>query len=295
MATPIQIKARDSAILKHLHNLETCDHLPDNFVIFDYSSFDDENIDSFYACEFLSENFHVIILAEHDVLKVTFKNLGSENYTVISAVPSELLRNVINASDHIATLIMYRLIHHVKSEHRKAFYCLSSDKSFPVNTEVIDCIGDEFVYCCVIKSVEDFLNLAELFQNYPDDPVKMRLHRLLQNDVPRDDSDHDNCGKIMFFHYGEGYARKRGGPKVKVQQLWQELKQFGDNYYPYPLHVSITTAFPTKRKECIVSYTHVVGLIREIGIYCHCAKIKKLCSHNYYKNIAKHNKLYLTR
>ena len=252
MAAPFQFKEQELAILKQLHNLETCDHLPDNFVIFDYSSFNEEfsKIDSFYACEFLSENFHVIVLAECDMLKVTFKNLSSENYTVISAVPSRMLRNVINASDHIATLIMARLIHHAKSDHRKAFYCLSSDKSFPINTEMIDCIGDEFVYCCVIKSIEDFLSSSELFQNDPDDPVKMRLCRLLQNGVPRDDSDHENCGKIMFFLFGD---KLKNAPKVTVQLLWRLLKQFGDNHYPDPLHVSVTTAFPTKRKDCIVS------------------------------------------
>ena len=257
MATPFQFKEQDLAILKELHNLETRDHLPDNFVIFDYNSFSEDfsNIDSFYACEFLSENFHVIILAECDVPKVCFKNLSSENYTVISAVPSRMLRNVINASDHIATLIMDCLIHHAKSEHRKAFYCLSSDKSFPINTEMIDCIGDEFVYCSVIKSIEDFLCSSELFQNDPDDPVKMRLYHLLQNDVPRDDSDYENCGKIMFFCHEDKlkFGRKPGLPKVTVQLLWQVLKRFADSYYPNPLHVSVTTAFPTKRQKCKVS------------------------------------------
>ena len=258
MAAPFRFKEQDLAILKQLHNLETRDHLPDNFVIFDYSSFKEEfsNTDSFYACEFLSENFHVIILAECDMQKINFKKLGSENYTVISAVPSRMLRNVSNPSDHIATLIMAHLTEYSKSNDRKAFYCLSSDKNFPVNTEIINCIGDEFVYCCVIKSIADFLNMESIFQKYPDDPVNMRLYRLLQNDVPRDDSDHENCGKIMFFHHGDEYVRKTGPgqwPKIKVQLLWQQLKQFADSYYPYPLHVSITTAFPSKRKDCMVS------------------------------------------
>ena len=258
MAAPFRFKEQDLAILKQLHNLETRDHLPDNFVIFDYSSFNEEcsNTDSFYACEFLSENFHVIILAECDMQKINFKKLGSENYTVISAVPSRMLRNVSNPSDHIATLIMAHLTEYSKSDDRKAFYCLSSDKNFPVNTEMINCIGDEFVYCCVIKSIADFLNMESIFQKYPDDPVNMRLYHLLQNDVPRDDSDHEKCGKIMFFHHGEEYVRKTGPgqwPKIKVQLLWQQLKQFADSYYPYPLHVSITTAFPSKRKDCVVS------------------------------------------
>lgn len=259
MATPFQFKEQDLPIFEQLHNLETRDHLPDNFVVFDYSSFDDNysNIDSFYACEFLSENFHVIILAECDVLTITFKKLGLENYTIIPAVPSRMLRNVDTPSDHVATLIIAHLTEYSKSDDRKAFYCLSSDKSFPVNTKIIDCIGDEFVYCCVIKSIRAFLSMENIFQKYPDDPVNMRLYRLLQNDVPRDDSDHENCGKVMFFHHGDEYVRKTGPgqwPKIRVQLLWQELKQFADSYYPNPLHVSITTAFPSKRKDCVVSF-----------------------------------------
>ena len=256
MATPFPFKEQDLKILEQLQGLEARDHLPDNFVIFDYSSFTKESIDSFFACEFLSENFHVIIIAECGMLKVTFRNLNSEDYTLMPGVPSEKLRNVINPSDHIATLIMAHLFQYAKSVDRKAFYCLSSDKSFPVNTKIIDCIGDEFVYCCVIKSIEDFLDLKKFLINNPDDPVKMRLYRLLKNDVPRDDSDYENCGKIMFFHYGDKYIRKIGRkpwPVIKVQKLWQELKQFADNFHAYPLHISITTAFPSKRKDCRVS------------------------------------------
>ena len=240
-----------------LLQLESRDHLPDNFVIFDYNSFSKEvdMVDSFFACEFLLENFHVIIVTEGDGLKVSFKHLDGENCTVISAVPSGMLRNVAHPCDHVATIIMAHLTKHAKSGGRRAYYCLSADESFPINTKIIDLIGDEFLYCCVIKSVRDFLNLEELFQK-SDDPVKMRLYRLFENDVPRDKSDPENCGKIMFFHFGDDYIRKVGlppWPKIKLQTLWQELKDFADNYYPFPLHVSVTTAFPTKRKDCIVS------------------------------------------
>ena len=251
MATPFPFKEQDLKILEQLQGLEARDHLPDNFVIFDYSSFTKESIDSFFACEFLSENFHVIIIAECGMLKVTFRNLNSEDYTLMPGVPSEKLRNVINPSDHIATLIMAHLFQYAKSVDRKAFYCLSSDKSFPVNTKIIDCIGDEFVYCCVIKSIKDFLFLKKFLINYPDDPVKMRRYSLLKNNVPRDDSDHENCGKVMFFHHGDEYRRKHRSP-IKVQVFWKELKQFADKYRPYPLHVSVTTAFPCLRKSCMV-------------------------------------------
>ena len=256
MATPFPFKTQDLPIFEQqLQDLETRNHLPDNFVIFDYNSFSEgtSEIDSLFACEFLSENFHIIIIAECGLLNNNLK-LKPENYTVIHAVPSRMLRNVTNPSSHIATLIMAHLTEHAKSDDRKAYYCLSADKSFPINTEIINLIGDEFVYCCVIKYIKDFLNLKELFQKYPDDPVKMRLYRLLQNDIPRDDSDPKNCGKIMFFHYGDEYVRKVSWPKIKVQTLWQEIKIFANNYEPYPLHVSITTAFPSKRKDCTVSF-----------------------------------------
>ena len=257
MATSFPFKKQDLTIFeRQLQELETQSHLPDNFVIFDYSSFSEEvsKADSFFACEFLSENFHVIIVAECGMLKDNLKNLNPKIYTVLHAVPSRMLRNVTDPSSHIATLIMAHLTEHAKSDDRKAYYCLSADKNFPINTEIINLIGDEFVYCCVIKSIEDFLDLKELFQKYPHDPVKMRLYRLLQNSIPRDDSDPENCGKIMFFHYGDEYTRKTTWPKIKVQTLWEEIKIFADNYEPYPLHVSITTTFPSKRKDCTVSF-----------------------------------------
>lgn len=241
MATPFSFKEQDSSILQQLGGLESQDHLPDNFVILDYNSFSEE-FDSFFACEFLSENFHVIIITEYDMLKVNFKHLDSKHCTVIPAVPSRMLRNVAHPSDHIATIVMAHLTEYAKSDGRRAYYCLSADDSFPINTDMIDLIGDEFVYCCVIKSVKDFLSLEKWFQK-SDDPVKMRLYRLFQNGVPRDKSDSENCGKIMCFINGDMFGT------IRVQTLWEELKTFGDNYEPYPLHVSVTTSFPTKRKD----------------------------------------------
>ena len=252
MAASFQFKEQDTAILQPLQDLESRDHLPDNFVIFDNNSFSKEvdTIDSFYACKFLSENFHVIIVTECDMLKVNFNHVDPDNCTVIPAVPSRMLRNVSSPCDHIATIIMAHLTEYAKSDNRKAYYCLSADNTFPVNTEIIDLIGDEFVYCCVIKSITDFLNLEELFQKC-DDPVKMRLYHVLQNDVPRDNSDAEKCGKIMFFLHGDNFS-SRQQREIKAQALWEELKRFADNYDPYPLHVSVTTAFPCKRKECKV-------------------------------------------
>ena len=256
--TSFQFKEQDTAILQQLRGLESRDNLPDNFVIFDYDSFCKEvdTIDSFYACKFLSENFHVIIVTECDMLKVSFNHVEPENFTVIPAVPSRMLRNVASPRDHIATIIMVRFTEYAKSYGRKAYYCLSADESFPVNTEIIDLIGDEFFYCCVIKSIREFLNLEQLFQKYSD-PAKMRLYNLFTNHVPRDDSDHKNCGKVMFFLRGDKYVKKLGPPPwivVKVQTFWEELKKFADNYDPYPLHVSVTTAFPCKRENCEVFY-----------------------------------------
>ena len=253
MTASFQFKEQDLIILRQLQGLESRDHLPDNFVIFDYNSFSREvdMINSFFACEFLSENFHVIIITEGDGLKVSFKHLDGENCTVISAVPSGMLRNVARPCDHVATIIMAHLTEHAKSKYRKAYYCLSTDESFPINTEIIDLTSDEFVYCCVIKSIRDFLNLKDLFQKF-DDPEKMRLYRLFENDVPRDDNDPENCGKIMFFSPGDEFGSQ--WPKIKkVQALWKELKKFADNYDPFPLHVSVTTSFPTRRKDCEVS------------------------------------------
>ena len=253
MASPFHFKEQD-AILQQLRGLESRDHLPDNFVIFDYNSFSKEAgmIDSFFASEFLSENFHVIIVAECDGLKVSFKHVVAENCTVIPAVPARMLRNVARSCDHIATVVMAHLTKYAKSGGRRAYYCLSADGSFPINTDMIDLIGDEFVYCCVIKSVRDFLNLEELFQK-SDDPVKMRLYHLLQNSVPRDNSDPENCGKIMFFNHEDRFG-SRPWPEIKVEMLWQELKKFADKFDPYPLHVSVTTSFPAKRKDCKVSF-----------------------------------------
>ena len=244
MVTPFPFKEQDSSILQQLGGLESQDHLPDNFVIFDYNSFSKEfdMIDSFFACEFLSENFHVIIITECDMLKVSFKYLDSKHCTVIAAVPSRMLRNVAQPCDHIATIIMAHLTEHAQSGGRRAYYCLSADNSFPVNTDIIDLIGDEFVYCCVIKSVRDFLDLEKWFQK-SDDPVKVRLYHLFQNDVPRDDSDPETCGKIMCFIHGGMFG------SLSVKTLWQELKTFADNYDPYPLHTSVTTSFPAKRKR----------------------------------------------
>ena len=255
MVTPFPFKEQDSSVLQQLGGLESQDHLPDNFVIFDYNSFSKEfdMIDSFFACEFFSENFHVIIVTECDMLKVNFKYLDSKHCTVIAAVPSRMLRNVARPCDHVATIVMAHLTEYVKSTEtdRRAYYCLSADDSFPINTDMIDLIGDEFVYCCVIRSVRDFLNLEKWFQK-SDDPVKVRLYRLFHNDVPRDDSDSENCGKIMFFIHGDMFGSQ--WPKIKVQILWQELKMFADNYDPYPLHVSVTTSFPTKRQRSEVSH-----------------------------------------
>ena len=249
-------KEQDLSILPQLGGLESRDHLPDNIVIFDYNSFSKEfdMIDSFFTCEFLSENFHVIIITECDMLKVSFKYLDSKHCTVIP-VPSRMLRNVVQPCDHVATIVMAHLTEHVKSTEtdRRAYYCLSADNSFPVNTDIIDLIGDEFVYCCVIKSLRDFLKLEKWFQK-SDDPVKVRLYRLFQNDVPRDNSDPENCGKIMFFVHGDMFGSQQ--PQIAVKTLWQELKAFADNYDPYPLHVSVTTSFPAKRKRSKVSTRH---------------------------------------
>ena len=274
MATPFQFKEQDLAILEQLQELEERRYLPENFVIFDYNSFNGQVIDSFFLCEFLSENFHVIIITECGMLKVSFGRLDPNNCSIIHSIPQRMLRNVINPSDHIATLIMAHLIEYAKSYGRKAFWCLSADKSFPQNTKIIDLIGDEFVYCSVIKSIDDFLSLKGLlFQNCPEDPVKMRLYHLLQNGVPRDDSDPEKCGKIMFFHHGDEYSRKIGRQPwptvIKVQTLWQELKKFADNYDRYPLHISVTTAFPSKRKDCKVcmyyAYTYAYTYYHKYG------------------------------
>ena len=226
-------KEQDLVVLKQLHILEDQENLPDNFVLFDCGSFSNEAIHEAILCfNVLVKNFHIIFIGEYDTSLLT---LDKKCYTLLKNVPTKILRDVKNPSEHIATLIMAYIAKKARYT-RKAHYCLSADSSFPLSTKIINMVGREFVYCCVFKSVKDFVDLQKsgYFSENDDDPTKMKLYRILQNSIPRD-FDVNKGGKLMHFKPAEDYYSN-------VKLLWQELRKFGDKN---SLHVNVTTAFPS--------------------------------------------------
>ena len=232
-----KFKEQDLLILEQLHVLEGRKCLPDNFVLFDCGSFSEEaNHQAMVCFKTLTKNFHIIII-DCDALFLGHAVLD-ENYTVLKNIPSRMLRNVKNPSEHIATLLVKHITVNTQKS-RRAYYCLSGDKNFPLNNEMISVSGREFVYCCVLKSVKDFRGLLYLgyFSEDFEDPANMRLHRIIEYSIPRDTSNPNKGGKLMYFNYGDHNIAG-----VSVQLLWRGLRQFGDiNHY----HVSVTTAFPS--------------------------------------------------
>lgn len=241
-------KKQDLIVLEQLLTLEDVALLPDNFLLFDCDSFSDQAKHEAVLCfQTLTKNFHIIVI-ECNTSLPDFVSLHRGNYTTLKNVPSSLLRNVKNPSEHLVTLIMAYIAEQKAKYTRRAYYCLSADDSFPVSAKMIDVVGHEFVYCCIIKSVKDFVSLQKKchFSEYYDDPTKMRLYRILQNSIPRDFIP-SKGGKLMHFVHDQYNI------EAKVKLLWQELKQFGDIN---SLHVNVTTAFPSV--DYLVSFKIII-------------------------------------
>jgi len=210
-----------------------------NIVILDYGSLTGKQhyLNAILKCGFLyflRNYFHMVILTDN--VHHTPNTYGRQNCTVIQ-VSSHCLRKVKQISDHIAAQIMACFSNGLFQNYRcrRAYYCLSEDKSFPDGLQFIEYTGYEHVYCSVIRSIKDFLDLQNHFKNDMNDPTKMNVAPLLKNNIQRDRTG-DNSGKLMFFLHGEMYF----GKSVKV--LWKDLKNFGDTHC---LSVSVTTAFPS--------------------------------------------------
>ena len=206
-----------------------------NIVIVDYGSLSQKQHDfnAILSCQFLKHvTFHVIVLVDNDQ-HMPYTTM--QNCTVIE-VASQFLQRVNHISDHIVTQIMMCFSNGLfkMCRCRRAYYCLSEYAYFPDGFQFMKYTGREHVYCSVLKSVKDFLNLQYHFSDDNDNPTKMNMFHLLENDVKRDTS--DNSGKLMLFVHGEVLFKK------SVTTLWKELRKFGN---AHNLPVSVTTAFPS--------------------------------------------------
>ena len=210
-----------------------------NIVILDYGSLSgqDHDLNIILSCWFLKIYFHVVVLID-DVHHIP-NTSDMQNCTVVEILP-QFLRRVKHISYHIATQIMMYFSNGLFQTHRcrRAYYCLSENTDFPDGFQFMEYTGTEHVYCCVLRSVKDFLDLQHYFKDNINDPTKMNVCFLLKNDFPRNLS--ENSGKLMFFVQGEFYYRKH------VTTLWKELRKFGNEY---SLPVSVTTAFPSVKYE----------------------------------------------
>ena len=139
-------------------------------------------------------------------------------------------------SCHIVAQIMACFSNGLLQTHRcrRAYYCLSEDANFPDGLQFMKYTGHEHVYCSVLRSVNDFLDLKNHFKYDIDDPTKMNILPYLENDFQRDIR--DNSGKLMLFVQGEAFFQK------PVKTLWKELRKFGNEHR---MPVSVTTAFPS--------------------------------------------------
>lgn len=227
---------------QNIHVFQKLNHLDEelrNIVIIDYESLSgrQHDLNNILACWFLRKYFHVIILVDH--VNHLPKIYGKQICTVIQ-VSSQILRNVNQISDHIAAQIMMCFSNGLFQINRcrRAYYCISEDASFPSGFEFMQFTGREHVYCCVLRSVRDFICLQYYFKDDSHNPIVMNVFPVLKNDFPRDLT--DNSGKLMFFVRGEVFFRK------SVTTLWQVLKEFGDTHQ---LAVNVTTAFPSVDDE----------------------------------------------
>lgn len=227
-----------------------------NIVILDYESLSrkQNDLDAILICwfVFLTNYFHIIILVD-DISHMPNIH-GRQNCTVIE-VPSQFLRKVNDISNHIATQIMMCFSNGLFQMRRcrRAYYCLSEDENFPDGFQFMEHTGYEHVYCSVLRSVQDFLDLQYYFRDNLDDPIKMNVCCLLKNNFSRQRYG-DKSGKLMFFVRGEVFFRKG------VTFLWKELEKFGNTHH-FP--VSVTTAFPSvvyEVKAYILVHTYVHAL-----------------------------------
>lgn len=207
-----------------------------NIVVVDYGSLPgkQQDLNAVLGCRFLrSYYFHVIILIDN-ICHAPYTSY-MQNITVIK-ISSQFLKRVNHISDHIVTQIMMCFSNGLLQTHRcrRAYYCLSEDTDFPYGLQFMEHTGHEHVYCTVLRSVKDFVDLQWHFRHDINDPIKMNVFPLLTNDVPRDRS--DNSGKLMFFVRGETYYKK------SVTMLWKGLRNFGNEHN---LPVSVTTGFPS--------------------------------------------------
>ena len=249
-----------------------------NIVILDYETLSgkQQDLSGILSCWFLLlvHYFHVIILV--DPASHAPDTHGVKNCTVIR-VKSQFLRNVNHISDHIVTQIMMCFSNGLFQKHRyrRAYYCLSEDADFPNGLNFMGYTGHEHVYCSVLRSVKDFLDLEYYFRFDVNDPAKMNVYRLLKNDFQRGEYG-DNSGKLMFFVHGEAYFRK------SITFLWKELKKFGNTH---ELPVSVTTAFPSVDYEvnifkncicrslqlnqvCVEDSVHLCSFLKSLSCRC---------------------------
>ena len=248
-------------VFQKLNCLEENEELR-NIVIVDYESLSQRqhDLNAVLGCWFLSCcYFHIIILIDR-VCQIPYTSYN-QNITVIQN-SSQFLKRVNHVSDHIVTQIMMCFSNGLLQTHRcrRAYYCLSKDINFPDGLQFMECTGHEHVYCAVLRSVKDFLDLQYHFRNDINDPIKMNVFPVLKNNILREWG--DNSGKLMFFVKGERYFNKT------VTTLWKELRTFGN---AHSLPVSVTTAFPSVDYEvkiiCIRSSLHVLKSIVATFMY----------------------------
>ena len=234
-----------------------------NIMILDYESLSGKqnDLNDILNCWFLflTNYFHIIILVD-DIRSHIPNTHGRQNCTVIE-VSSQFLRKVDDMSNHIATQIMMCFSNGLfqRRRCRRAYYCLSEDDDFPDGFQLMEYTGHEHVYCSVLRSVQDFLDLQYYFREDVNDPTKMNVCCLLKNNFSRQRYG-DKSGKLMFFVRGEVFFKK------SVTFLWKELEKFGNTHH---LPVSVTTAFPSVdyevKTKVLSTYVYICSCI----VACH--------------------------
>ena len=236
-------------VFERLKFLEEDEELQ-NIVILDYGSLSgqEHDLNIILSCWFLRNYFHVIVLIDN--VHHIPNTCGMQNCTIVEVLP-QFFRRVKHISDHIVTQIMMCFSNGLFQMHRcrRAYYCLSEDADFPDGFQFMEYTGGEHVYCCVLRSVKDFLDLQYYFEDNVNDPTKMNVCFLLKNDFPRVTNLSENSGKLMFFVQGEFYYRR------SVTTLWKELKKFGNGH---GLPVSVTTAFPSVKYEVNLVFISII-------------------------------------
>ena len=226
--------------LEILHALDEREDIR-NIAIINYESLERKQHD-FQQCWFLKQNFHVIFIVS-ERQKSSFKIPKDFNQQICTTLHfSSSQQKTCRISDHIITQIINFIVQKIKPCVRRAYYCLSLDRDFPEAEKIMDIVGREHVYCSIIKSFSDFLQLNNHFTWDISDPCKMNVLPILINNVRREIDTNEKSGKLMFFLEGKWFF------KWSVKALWKQLRQFGDEHQ---LHVSVTTAFPSVEYKVI--------------------------------------------